>query len=466
MKNLIILFIFIFCVYDASAQSDEQMLRDIYEEQLGNSSGYENLKYLSKEIGNRINGSPQLSAAIEFARQLMINYQFDTVYLQPVMVPNWKRGEKETVKIVNSLSLGNKMLHCISFGNSIGTGTDGLSGELAEVKSLDALKRIDKDQIQGKIVFVNKTIDPSKFDIVSEYAKNIGIRQNGANIAAEKGAIAIIVRSLSTGIDQYAHTGNTSYSDPNKKIPALAIGNEEADMLSALLLKEPETELYIETYCKTYEDVLSYNLIGEIRGTVFPNDIIVVGGHIDSWDFGEGAHDDGAGCVQSIEVGRTFKALKIEPKHTIRIILWVDEENRASGAKEYAKQSKEKKTKHIAAIESDLGGFLPLGFYIDTDNEVALKQVHSWKEYFQPYEMFQFVEGLAGGVDIEPLKNDDILLMTLKTNLQQYTTIYHSERDVFEIVDRRELALGAAAIISIVYLIDKYALELNGHNMQ
>lgn len=463
MKNLVVLVLLIFCAYNASAQSDEQIIRNIYEEQLGNSSSYENLKYLSKEIGNRINGSPQLTAAIEFTRQLMLNYQFDTVYLQPVMVPNWKRREKEILKIINSLSLGNKMLNCISFGNSTGTGPDGLSGEILEIKSLDDLKHIEKNQIQGKIVFLNKTIDPSKFDILDEYAKNIGVRQNGANIAAEKGAIAVIVRSLSTGIDHYAHTGNMSYSDPDKKIPALAIGNEEADMLSSLLVKEPETELYIETYCETYEDVLSYNLIGEIRGTEFPNDIIVVGGHIDSWDVGEGAHDDGAGCVQSIEVGRTFKVLKIEPKRTIRIVLWVDEENKQSGAKEYAKQCKVNKTNHIAAIESDYGGYLPLGFYIDTDNEVALKMVNSWKEYFHPYEMFQFVEGHAG-FDITPLKNDDILLLGLKTNLQQYASIYHSEKDIFELVDRRELALGAAAIASMVYLIDKYASKLTGHN--
>lgn len=463
MKNLIVLFILVFSAYDAFTQSDEQIIKSIYEEQLSNSSSYENLRYLSKGIGNRINGSSKLSAAIEFTRQLMIDYQFDTVYLQPVMVPNWKRGNKEIVKVVNSISLGNKLLHCISFGNSVGTGPDGLSGKILEVKSLDDLKLIEKNKIQGKILFLNKTIDLSKFDILSEYSKNIGVRQNGANIAAEKGAIAIIVRSLSVGIDHNAHTGNMSYSNPNKKIPALAIGNEEADMLSSLLLKEPETELYIETYCETYEDVLSYNLIGEIRGREFPNDIIVVGGHIDSWDVGEGAHDDGAGCVQSIETGRTFKALNIKPKHTIRIVLWVDEENKESGAIEYAQQCEVNKTNHIAAIESDCGGYLPLGFYIDTDNEAALKMVNSWKEYFHPYEIFQFVEGHAG-YDIAHLKNNDILLLGLKTNLQQYASIYHSEKDIFELIDRRELALGAAAIASMVFLIDKYAIELTGYN--
>jgi len=291
-----------------------------------------------------------------------------------------------------------------------------------------------------------------------EYVENIPLRTQSAVIAAEKGAIAIIIRSLSMGQDSVAHTGNMIYDDYVRKIPALAISNKEADMLSDIIKKEPGTKLYIETHCETHDDILSYNLIGELEGMEYPDEVILVGGHIDSWDVGEGAHDDGAGCVQSIEVGRTFKSLNIEPKHKIRIVLWVDEENRVSGGNTYAKKSQKDEMKHIAAIESDLGGFLPLGFNIDTKNKIALNTINSWKEYFQPYELHQFTEGFAG-VDIFPLKNDDIVLLGLKTNLQQFASIHHSEKDVFELVDRRELALGAAAMASIVYLIDKYGLE-------
>jgi carboxypeptidase Q len=465
MKKLLVLYLLILWAYAASAQSDEQVIANIFRENLFNGHAYDNLEYLSKEIGNRINGSPQLAAAIEYTRQLMLGYRFDTVYLQPVMVPNWKRGDREIVKIVNSRSLGNTMLHCISFGNSVGTGPEGLTGRIVEFSSLEALQNSEKGQLKGRIAFLNKAMDPGEFNLFKAYEENLGMRRNGASIAAEKGALAVIVRSLSMGIDHYSHTGQMSYSDPDNKIPALAIGNAEADLLGSLLVKEPETELYIETYCETYDDVLSYNVIGEIRGREFPDELIVVGGHIDSWDVGEGAHDDGAGCIQSIEVGRTLKALTIDPRHTVRMVLWVDEENKQSGALEYAKQCADNHVKHIAAIESDAGGYLPLGFYIDTDNDTALKKVGSWMEYFRPYEMFQLVEGYAG-VDISPLKDAEILMLGLKTNIQQYGSIFHSEKDVFERVDRRELALGAAAMTSMVYLIDRYAREFTFHDSQ
>ena len=455
---VVLLLLFSICYINTTAQTDEQIIAQIFEENLGSGHTYKNLEYLTKNIGNRINGSPQLAAAIEYSKQLMLSYDFDTVYLQPVMIPNWKRAEPEIVRIINSTSLGNKKLNCISFGNSIGTGPDGIFGEVVEFNGLESLKQAKEDEIRGKIVFLNKSINQKNFDVLGEYGKNIGLRQEGASVAAGKGAIAFILRSLSTGTDHIAHTGQMSYTNADGKIPALAIGYSEANLLSELVIKEPEIHLYIETHCERYDDVMSYNLIGELKGTEYTDEVIVVGGHIDSWDVGEGAHDDGAGCVQSIEVVRTFKTLKIDPKHTIRVILWVDEENEQNGAIDYAKMSKRMNTKHIAAIESDFGGFLPLGFYINTNNETALRSINSWKKYFLPYEMSQFIEGYAG-VDIALLKNDDILLLTLKTNLQPYASIYHSKKDVFEIVDKRELALGAAAMTSIVYLIDKYGLE-------
>ena len=458
MKQQIIFLLLNICFLHAAAQTDEQIIARIFEENLGSGHAYENLEYLTKKIGNRINGSYQLAAAIEYSRQLMLSYNFDSVYLQPVMIPNWKRGNSEIVRIINSPSLGHRKLSCISFGNSVGTGPNGVIGEILEFKGLDQLLQANEDQISEKIVFLNKSINQNNYDVLSEYAQNIGLRYEGASIAAEKGAIAFILKSLSTGTDHIPHTGNMSYTNVKRMIPALAIGHSEATLLSELIEKEPGTKLYIETHCETYDDISSYNLIGEIKGTEFPHEVIVVGGHIDSWDVGEGAHDDGAGCVQSIEVLRTFDAIGIIPRRTIRVVLWVDEENKLSGGNTYAETSKKMNTKHIAAIESDLGGFLPLGFYFNTENKVAQKRLNSWKQYFHPYGMFQFIESLPV-FDIAPLKNDDILLLGLNTNMQQYASIYHSEKDVFEIVDRRELAIGAAAMASMVYLIDKYGIE-------
>ncbi|MFC2112655.1 M28 family peptidase [Bacteroidota bacterium] len=319
--HVVLLLLLSICYINTTAQTDEQIIAQIFEENLGSGHAYKNLEYLTKRIGNRINGSPQLAAAIEYSKQLMLRYNFDTVYLQPVMTPNWKRGKPEIVRIINSTSLGNKQLNCISFGNSIGTGPDGIFGEVLEFKGLESLKQAEEDEIRGKIVFLNKSINQKNFDVLGEYGKNIGLRQEGASVAAGKGAIAFILRSLSTGTDHIAHTGQMSYTNADGKIPALAIGYSEANLLSELVIKEPEIQLYIETHCERYNDVMSYNLIGELKGTGYPDEVIVVGGHIDSWDVGEGAHDDGAGCVQSIEVVRTFKSLKIDPKHTIRVIL-------------------------------------------------------------------------------------------------------------------------------------------------
>jgi hypothetical protein len=455
MKSLFVIILVVINTYNVFSQSDEKILANIYQMTLKNSPIYENLRYLTKKIGNRINGSPQLAAAIEFTRQLMIEYQFDSVYLQPVMVPNWTREKNEIVKIINSPSLGNQSLNCIALGNSIGTGDEGLVGEVIEINGMDELKKTDKNLVNGKIVFLNQTLDNSLINILEGYSKVFNQRTLGASQASIKGAKAVIIRSITTGIDDSPHTGNIFYEDGVKKIPAVTISTKDADMLSKHLKREPKTTIYLELHCRTLANVLSYNVIGEIKGNQFPDEIILVGGHIDSWDVGEGAHDDGAGCLQAVEVLRSIKVLNIQPKHTLRVVLWVDEENSVSGGKAYAEKCQQNKSKNIAALESDFGGFLPIGFYIDTDNEVALSKIISWKRYFEPYQIFQFSKGDAG-VDVYPLKNDGILLMGLMTNLQRYSTLHHSDKDVFEEVDKRELELGAATMTSMVYLFDKY----------
>ena len=455
MKSLFVIILVVINTYNVFSQSDEKILANIYQMTLKNSPIYENLRYLTKKIGNRINGSPQLAAAIEFTRQLMIEYQFDSVYLQPVMVPNWTREKNEIVKIINSPSLGNQSLNCIALGNSIGTGDEGLVGEVIEINGMDELKKTDKNLVNGKIVFLNQTLDNSLINILEGYSKVFNQRTLGASQASIKGAKAVIIRSITTGIDDSPHTGNIFYEDGVKKIPAVTISTKDADMLSKHLKREPKTTIYLELHCRTLANVLSYNVIGEIKGNLFPDEIILVGGHIDSWDVGEGAHDDGAGCLQAVEVLRSIKVLNIQPKHTLRVVLWVDEENSVSGGKAYAEKCQQNKSKNIAALESDFGGFLPIGFYIDTDNEVALSKIISWKRYFEPYQIFQFSKGDAG-VDVYPLKNDGILLMGLMTNLQRYSTLHHSDKDVFEEVDKRELELGAATMTSMVYLFDKY----------
>lgn len=460
MKNLLFYILLVLNTNYALSQSDEIIIQNIYHEQLTNSPVYENLRYLTKEIGNRINGSSQLASAVAYTQQLMTQNQFDTVYLQPVMVPNWIRGKKEVVKIMNSPSRGNLELNSLAIGNSIGTGDEGLSAQVIEINGLDELKKIDEDSVRGKIVFLNQPLDRSLINMWDAYHKASGQRNNGASQASIMGAKAVIVRSLAIGNDGSPHTGYMAYDEGVIKIPAVAISTNDANILSDLLKEEPNTVIYLELDCQTKENVLSHNVIGEIKGSEFPKEIIVVGGHLDSWDVGEGAHDDGGGCLQAIEVLRSFKALSIQPKRTLRVVLWVDEENNWNGNTIYTEKSKESKENSIAAFESDRGVFTPFGFYIDTDNELALQKIKTWKSYFEPYKIFQFREGQGNaGEDITPLKNSKIVLFGLMPDSQRYFTLHHSEKDVFEAVDKRELELGAAAMTSMVYLIDKYGIN-------
>lgn len=458
MKSAIFVIMVILSSRLALPQTDEKVISEIYTEQLTNSPIYENLRYLTKEIGNRINGSTKLSEAVEYTKQLMIKYQFDTVYLQPVMVPNWIRGKKEIVRIMNSTPLGIRDLNCLALGNSIGTGEKGLIGEVIEINSLEELMKADKNLTNGKIIFLNQPLDKSLISTHEAYRKGRAIRTNGASQASIKGAIAVIIRSLSTGNNDSPVAGYMAYDEGVNKIPAVSISTNDADLLSAQIKRLPKTTIYFETHCQTQEMALSYNVIGEIRGNLFPDEIILVGSHIDTWDVGEGAQDNGGGCLQAIEVLRSFKIFNIRPKHTLRVVMWADEENGDSGDVVYAEESLKKKEVHIAAIEPDYGAFSPIGFTIDTDNEIAFNKLMSWKNYFEPYQIFQFNKGYPGD-DIIPLKNNRILLLGLMTDSQRYYSLMHSEKDVFEAVDKRELELGAAAITSIVYLIDKYGLN-------
>jgi carboxypeptidase Q len=434
------------------AQTREETIQRIYKEALSNSPIHENLRYLCKKIGNRISGSPQAAAAVEYTYRLMKQYGFDTVYLQPVMVTHWIRQSKSIVRITNSPSSGNILLNSITIGNSVGTGINGISAEVIEVDGMQALKTMDKKLLKNKIVFFNKVFDPTFVNTGIGYDSVYEQRSAGASATAPHGALAVIVRSLAIDHSDYPHTGTLAYDSGVKKIPAIAISTNAADLLSAELKKEPHLKLYMEAHTQTLPDVLSYNVIGEIRGKKYPNEIIAVGGHLDSWDVGEGAHDDGGGCMQGIEVLRLFKTLGIVPDRTIRAVMWMDEETTTAGGTGYAKQAKFKNEKHIAALESDIGAFTPKGFSFDTDNKRIWQIVNGWKKYFEPYEVFLFTKGFSGA-DIEPLKTDTTVLIGFMPDTQRYFTLHHTDADVFEAVNKRELELGAATMASLVYLI-------------
>lgn len=452
MKKSLIILLTVLSTF-SMAQDHSNAIREIYREQLNNSDAYENLRYLTKEIGNRLSGSPRAAAAVEYTRQLMEGYGFDTVFLQPVMVPHWVRGEKEIARIINSEKFGTYALNPIALGNSVGTGPEGIVAEVVEVTSMQQVEDL-ATALKGKIVFFNLKADLNLVNSFRAYGGTVIQRVWGASEAAKYGARAVIVRSATNFQDDIPHTGTLRYKPNIAQIPAAAISTNEADLLSGLLQGQNDLKIYLETNCGMQGKKLSYNVVGQINGSEFPDEFIAVGGHLDSWDVGEGAHDDGAGCVQGIEVLRTFKALGIRPKRTLRAVMWMNEENGGAGGTGYANQAEEKGEKHIAAIESDRGGFVPRGF-TSTGTDAQKAQLQAWGEkYFSDYELHSFDQP-GGGADIGPLAPQGTFLIGLLPDSQRYFKYHHTAEDVFENVNQRELVLGAAAMTAMIYLVDQ-----------
>lgn len=445
------LFLFIFPII-GFAQPDSIFIRKVYDEALLRGKAYEDLRQLCKDVGPRLSGSSEAQMAVEWSERKMKSYGFDKVYLQEIKVPHWERGTKESAWL--RLENGELIkLHLLALGGSI--GTNGLlSGEVVEFKTLDQLKSAKKNQVEGKIVFLNQPMDAAQIQTFKAYGLCYGIRGNGAVEAGKLGAKAVVIRSLGLPIDEHPHTGSMHYEENVTRIPSGALSTKDADLLSKKL-KEGKTELVVEMDCRNFPDAVSYNVIGEMKGTEFSNEIITFGGHLDSWDAGEGAHDDGAGVIHCLEALRILKELKFKPKHTLRVVFFMNEENGNMGGKSYATWVKEKGEKHIAALESDRGGFAPRGFGCDgTDSQVAFLQ--SLSSNFKNYDLHVFEKGY-GGVDIGPLKETfpGIPLFGFVPDSQRYFDFHHAPSDVFENVNKRELELGAAAIASFVYLLDK-----------
>jgi carboxypeptidase Q len=441
-------------------EEDAFYIRKIYDEALTQAKCYDWLHHLSEDIGGRLAGSPEAAAAVEYTRQELELLGLDTVWLQPCMAPHWKRGEKEQVRIVNSQKMGTIELNGVALGNSVGTGPMGVTAEVVEVKSLAEVEKLGRAGIEGKIVFYNRPMDSRQIRTFNAYGGAVDQRGSGPSKAAEYGAVAAVVRSMTTELNDTPHTGSTRYNkDGKNNIPAVAISTNDAELLSRLL-KEESIRIFVRTTCEMLQPVRSYNVIGEIRGSEFPDEYILVGGHLDSWDLGGGAHDDGAGCVQSMEVVHLIKQMDYRPKRSIRCVLFANEENGLAGGRAYAKAANEKGEYHMAAIESDAGGFTPRGFRCDAHEEVfkkKLPQVTRWLPLLEPYGLSLSAGG--SGADISPLKNQKGILFGLAPDSQRYFDYHHTALDRIEAVNKRELELGAAAMMSLVYLLDKYGVE-------
>lgn len=429
-------------------KQDSVQFAAISTEVLNYGKSYTELKDLTKNIGHRLSGSESYEKAVKWAEQKLRDAGADKVWLQEVMVPVWVRG-KESLQIKTSNGKW-KSLKMLSLGNSEGTGGKDVSGEIIMVKSMEEYEKLSPEQVKDKIVFFNYPFSQSYIETFRGYSDAAKYRTTAASLTARKGGKFAIIRSLSSAFDDVPHTGAMRYEN-DKKIPAVAIGNTVADELAELLQSQKITAK-LNSNCGIKGEELSHSVIGEITGKK-DKSVIVVGGHLDSWDVGEGAHDDGAGIVQSIEVLRTFKKLDIQNNHTIRVVCFANEENGVKGGIQYGKIAKESNEKHLFAIESDAGGFTPRGISLNMD-EAKRKQIQSWKDLFLPYGIYDFKETYSG-TDLYPLHDMGIQTAELVPDSQRYFDIHHTEEDTFEKVNRRELLLGAVAMTQLIYMIDK-----------
>jgi Zn-dependent M28 family amino/carboxypeptidase len=304
---------------------DSLFIRQLYDSVLVNGNAYADLEYLCKEIGPRLSGSANAARAVEWGKAKMESYGFDKVWLMPVMVPKWERGSDEEGFVYAGADA--TRLHIAALGGSVGTN-GVVKAEVIEAKSIDHLKSLGS-QVKGKIVFLNEAMDPARINTFSAYGGCYQIRAYGATEAAKLGAVAVMVRSLTLSLDNYPHTGSLQYQEGVQKIPAAAISTRDAVLIKRLLNTHGKTEVSLSLSCKDHGMVPSFNVIGEISGTSKKDEIIVVGGHLDSWDLGEGAHDDGAGVIHALEALRLLKANGYKPERTLRVVWFMNEIGRA-----------------------------------------------------------------------------------------------------------------------------------------
>jgi hypothetical protein len=323
------------------------------------------------------------------------------------------------------------------------------------VRNFDELNALGEKGVRGKIVFINYPMRPEL--IQNGYGDAVRFRGNGPSQASKLGAVAVMIRSVTHALDTFPHTGATRYDKGTTPIPAFSCSTVDAEWLANLIAKEPKpVELFLQAQPVFHPDVMSYNVIGEIRGSLYPEQIVTVGGHLDSWDLAEGAHDDGAGCVQSIDVLGAIKTLGLRPKRTLRAVMFMNEENGLNGAKAYADSAESKKEKHVYAIESDLGAFSPVYITLGgtpTQNE----RVRQWLPLLRQYWVLHMPEG-GPGADIGPLKRLGPMVGNMVPFSQRYFDYHHAATDRFEAVHKRELELGAAALAAMCWLASEWGV--------
>ena len=456
MKKFLFLFLLINC--NLISSQDEIIIKNIFDAGFTKSKAYSWLDYLSNEIGGRLSGSYEAELAVKWSKKELDKLNFDKVWLQPVMVPRWVRGPKEFALIETEPGVTFNV-PVAALGGSVATPSVGIKSNVIELQSIAELEILGKENIDGKIVFFNRPMDPKFVTTFTAYGTAVDQRALGALEASKYGAIGVIVRSMTLRNDDFPHTGGLTYGalPVSERIPAAAISTNAADKLSSLLKIKPDLKFLLRQQCKQLPDAQSYNVIAEKRGSTYPEEVILIGGHLDSWDIGDGSHDDGAGVVHSMDLINLFNEIDYKPKRTIRVVLFMNEENGLRGSLKYKEIADREGVDHIFAIESDAGGFRPLGFSF-TCNDSNFLRILEWKKLFAPYFINVFIKG-GSGADISNLRKDNNVLSGLRPNSQRYFDYHHTEIDTFDAINKRELEMGSSAIASLVYLFDNYGLN-------
>ena len=422
---------------------------------------YLRLSQLCDGIGHRLSGSKSLERAVQWAAQAMREDGLENVRLQPVMVPHWVRGD-EAAEMVEP---GPQKLSILGLGRSVGTPKNGITAEVVAVGSFTELKSLPEDAVRGKIVL---------YDVpFTHYGETVRYRSDGAKRAAARGALAVLVRSVGPISLRTPHTGAMSaYVDSFPKIPAAAVTIEDAAMMHRLLRRGETVRVHLQMDAKTLPDAPSYNVLGEVRGRERPDEVVVVGGHIDSWDVGQGAHDDGGGCILSMEALRLMQELELRPRRTVRCVLWTNEENGIAGAKTYRDSLGTAVEKHVAAIETDGGVERPIGFgvkvtQIESDSVDVARTTHALA---QAREIAPLLAGLGadqindsgGGADIGPLMKRGVTGVSHHTVGEHYFDWHHTQSDMLDKVDPVELRKNLAVLAVMVYILADMPEPLGG----
>lgn len=434
---------------------DSLVLQRLQEEIMGKDRCYEQLRQLCKEIGPRLSGSPGADQALDWAEHALIQAGADRVWRQPITVPVWERGQLQ-MSFKSAATEGNWVpLKALALGNSVGTEGKLMEGPVRMVADEAQFLQLPDSMVQGHWIFFNHPFPQTLINPFEAYGKVGRYRWHAASWVSARGGKGVIIRSLSTSLEDVIHTGSLRYADTVDPIPAVTIGNQTAEKLEAWI-QLGEAEIRMVSTARMRASRPSANLIAELRGETDPSSLVLVGAHLDSWDLGEGAHDDGAGVVQCIEVIRSLKALGIRPKRTIRIVLFMNEENGLEGGRTYADSARKSSEKHVLAVESDAGGFAPRGFGLRMDSSKA-QEIRRHRSLFYPMGIYDF-ETESAGPDIYPLRELGVPLMALLPDPQRYFDLHHTDRDVFEQISHRELKIGALALTSLAYIMSEHGL--------